>query len=653
MNEIVINPSWSTSGGRTTLTVEVDGAVVIVQQINVTKSKDREKFVEEIVAKVPTAVRDELEQALLAIAADSARHASEVSAEERASQSTLILGLVKESDVELFHDEDGTAFATFTTNDHRETHRVNSRSIRRWLGFLHFKATDTAANSQAISDAVTTLEGMAVYEGPERVTFIRVAPFGDSIVIDLGDSEWHAVIVDSSGWSVCKSSETPVRFRRASGMRPLPVPEHGGSLEELRALINVGSDAQWALLSAWMVAALRPTGPYPVLAVHGQQGSAKTSLCQFVRQVIDPYTTLLRRPPKEERDLMIAASNSWVVAYDNLSGLSPSLSDSLCVLATGGGFAARELYSDADERLFSAMRPTMINGIDDLATRSDLLDRCVNLKLPVISDDQRRDQAELDAAFASASSRIFGGLLDATSMALRKYRNVRLDRKPRMADFAIWAVAAEPALRIPSGSFLSAYLENRSEASVCAVECAIIGPAIQALMSDRGSWVGTATELLNHVNDDRYSDDITRRRKEWPKSPRGVRSALDRLAPNLRATGIDVGLPKGRTGHANKRLISIEQIPARQVASGTSAAKPPYDPNTDGLPLDPGDPLCPASILAPVAAGPNGSQPKASGTPRTKIAPCASHATHLAGPSSEFDDDYAAAMKALKEEELQ
>lgn len=653
MNELTITPGRATPAGRVTLTAKLDETVIDVRQVYLTKPKERDQYLDELVAKVKTIDRVDLEQELLSIASEVAAQSDESSSEERASQATLIIDLVKESNAELFHDEEHTAFATITIDDHRETHRVHSRNFRQWLGLLHYRQTQTAANAQAVTDAITTLEGMALYDGSELATYIRIAPFESSIVIDLGDAEWGSIVVDGDGWRIRGSSETPVRFRRAAGMRPLVLPISGGSLAELRPFINIGGDEQWALYLAWMVAAYRPKGPYPVLAVHGQQGSAKSSLCRFARALIDPSTTPLRRPPREERDLMIAAANSWVVSFDNLSGITPSLSDSVCVLSTGGGFATRELYSDATERLFSAMRPTMVNGIDDLATRSDLLDRCINLKLPVIADDQRRDEAEMEAAFELASPRILGALLDAVAMALRNKKSVKLPRKPRMADFAMWAVAAEPALGIPQGAFLNAYLKNRDEASDLAVESSVIGTVIQAVIADRESWEGTAKDLLNLINDDRYSDEQSRKRKEWPKGARAVRSALDRLAPNLRAIGIEVGLPKDRTGHANKRLISIKQGPAQQVAQVASVAKPPYDPETDGWPPDECDPLPAAAASRQVAAAVDRSQSTPIGDSKTQIATCATDATGLPGAPSEFDEDYAAAMEALGEEELQ
>src|SRR5262245_11906629 len=70
--------------------------------------------------------------------------------------------------------------------------------------------------------------------------------------------------------------------------------------------------------------ALRASGPYPVLAIAGEQGSAKTVLSKLLRAMIDPSVAPVRALPRDERELFIAASNGHVLAFDNLSGLPPS-----------------------------------------------------------------------------------------------------------------------------------------------------------------------------------------------------------------------------------------------------------------------------------------------------------------------------------------
>jgi hypothetical protein len=170
----------------------------------------------------------------------------------------------------------------------------------------------------------------------------------------------------------------------------------------LQDFINVSDGDALKLIIAWLLQALRPTGPYPVLLFQGEQGSAKSTAERMVRALVDPSTAPLRTTPRSERDLVIAATNSWCVAFDNISTLQPWLSDAMCRLSTGGGFSARELYTDAEEVLFDATRPMLLNGITDVATRPDLLDRALTVALPPIPEEKRRPEAVLWREFEKA-----------------------------------------------------------------------------------------------------------------------------------------------------------------------------------------------------------------------------------------------------------
>lgn len=107
----------------------------------------------------------------------------------------------------------------------------------------------------------------------------------------------------------------------------------------------------------------------------GEQGSAKSTFSAVLRKLLDPNCAPLRALPREDRDLFIAANNGHVLTFDNVSGLPGWISDTLCRLATGDGFAVRQLYTDQDEVLFDAARPVILNGIEDMVTRPDLADR--------------------------------------------------------------------------------------------------------------------------------------------------------------------------------------------------------------------------------------------------------------------------------------
>jgi hypothetical protein len=273
---------------------------------------------------------------------------------------------------ELFHTADGTAFADLMIDGHRKTWAVRSIRLRSWLRRKYYEATGAAPGAGAISSALNLLEARAQFDAPRRTVYLRVAEHDGRIYLDLADERWRAVEIGPDGWQIITCP--PVRFRRAAGMLPLPMPVRGGSIEALTSLFNLPTRSDFVLVVAWLLAALRPGGPYPLLAVSGEQGSAKTVLSKILRALIDPNAALVRTAPREERDLFIAAGNGHLLAFDNLSDLPAWVSDALCRLASGGSFAIRQLYTDRDEVLFQAARPIVLNGIEAVITRPDLAD---------------------------------------------------------------------------------------------------------------------------------------------------------------------------------------------------------------------------------------------------------------------------------------
>jgi hypothetical protein len=270
-----------------------------------------------------------------------------------------------------------------------------------------------------------------------------------------------------------------------------------------------------------------------------------------------------------------------VISLDNLSTVSDWLSDTLCRVSTGLGFSTRTLYENDEETLFDACRPIVINGIGVLGTRSDLLDRTIELELPRIPDDRRQDEAQFWAAFDLEQPAILGALLDAVSGAISRLDQVQLERAPRMADFARWVVAAEPALGWPTGSFLKAYTGNRDAIHEIALDAAVVVPPMRTLL-EAGEFIGTATELLDRLAG--IVGESATRRKGWPGNATALSRELARIAPNLRSVGIEV--EKRRESHG-RRLIAIRMIPETpspasppSPASGTGDATSPEGDGT-------------------------------------------------------------------------
>jgi hypothetical protein len=381
---------------------------------------------------------------------------------------------------------------------------------------------------------------------------LRIAREKDRIYIDLGNKDWEAVEITARGWKVLQ--QTHIRFRRSPGMLPLAAPVRGGSLYDLRPFLNVRDSDDFLLILSWIIGAFRPVGPYPMLLIQGNQGSAKTTATRIIRSLVDPNKAGLRSMPRSERDLMIAATNQWSMAFENVSAVPQWLSDCLCRLSTGGGFSTKKNYQDDVEMLFTAQRPILINGIHIGAERPDLLDRSIAIDLPAIAEENRRTEKHLATEFELIRPKLMGAIFDAVSCALKRLPHTQLARPPRMADFAEFVTAAEPALGYEPGRFLTAYEVNREGAKHHALDSSILTPHITQFMQSRETWTGTASDLLDELRPAVYDPP---RPHGWPTTAAKLSAELRRLADSLPAMGIVVTFEQTPGAHS-KKLITLE-----------------------------------------------------------------------------------------------
>jgi hypothetical protein len=313
-----------------------------------------------------------------------------------------------------------------TLESPRKTWLLKPPATKRYLSDLLYQHENTLPTGSMLEQAIRMLEHLAL-KGEECPVFTRVGTRPGRIFLDLADDRGRVVKITPGGWTVLNKCN--VRFRRPRGMFPLPVPEQGGTIKELKQFVNYANGDDWRLLVGWLVHALSPKGPYTVLCLHGEKGSAKTTTGRILRALVDPHDeeSQLQSEPKDRQDLIIAAHNAWVVAFDNLSSLSPKMSNDLCRLATGSVFQKRKLFSDSDEVRYSLKRPVILTAIEEVTTtRADLTQRALVLNLPKIEDIERQTEWELWEGFNAARPRILGALLNAVATGLKNLPTTKL-----------------------------------------------------------------------------------------------------------------------------------------------------------------------------------------------------------------------------------
>lgn len=421
-------------------------------------------------------------------------------------------------------DTDGKPFGIRQGGGHVARYLTSGcPSLQAELGALYYRETRHVPSQNAKTEATAVLEYEAADQDPVPVS-TRVATADGMLYVDLGDADEHVVRIGPDGWDVI-TDDVPVVFTRTRLTKALPMPSETGDLQRLWKFVNVPDEETRHLFTGWLVSAIVLIGlPCPILALLGEQGTAKTSGMRTLLSLVDPSTSPVRRPPKDADSLMHGTHSCRAVGFDNLSSIPPWMSDALCRIVTGESDADRSLYTDDDLRIISSQAAVAFTGIDVGALRGDLAERCLWGDLQVIPASRRLSERELNQAWETAYPIILGGLYDLIAQVLAARPDVHLTEKPRMADFAEILAAMDAA----TGSrALARYLEDQENVAADIVDTAPVPVAIAKVVT--GQWEGTAKQLYGQLEkpaDDRF----------WPTA-RGMDGQLKRFAPDLRKAG--------------------------------------------------------------------------------------------------------------------
>jgi hypothetical protein len=197
----------------------------------------------------------------------------------------------------------------------------------------------------------------------------------------------------------------------------------------------------------------------------------------------------------------------------------------------------------------------------------DLTDRLILADLKRITEAQRRDETELEAEWLQAYPAILGGLLDLAAKVHHRLPTIRVDRLPRMADYAK-VLAGIDEIHHTEG--LQRY---RERATHLVADSVAADPFIAAMQErDYTCTNATAATILAAVTpaQDRPAQD-------WPKKAREVTTRLTRHAPALRALGWHVENDRGQ----NKAKTTRWTITAPEAAGGSAESRAGHGKSAD------------------------------------------------------------------------
>jgi hypothetical protein len=512
------------------------------------------------------------------------------SSKEKGSKSLFkrLLNLILALGLKIFLDDRGAAWGWARLNARYQPISLRSDEFAALCQTAYFAEYDDAISDGVINKVAVFLKHTATQRYPLHNRFAHRA---DELWVDLGTDTGEVVVITGDGWArVCPMA--PV-FRRFSHQKTLPLPDRSGSFHDMVNYLPMTRFDDQALVLVWICSLFLEHIQRPPLLLYGPQGSGKSTCSEIIRQIVDPSCTPTLSLPQNRAELIQILDHHALPVFDNIERLPRWASPEICRAVTGGGFSKRTLYSDDSDSIFRFRRPIILNGINLPANAPDLLDRSVIVKLDRLSDEERGaagGRSELTAQFRAARPRLFGGILNVLSDAMRIRPSVKLEKLHRMDEFTLWGCAIAKALGVGQQTFLDSYHANISRHHEELVAQDPVCLAAIQFMSSRLSWQGAPSKLYSELATIAKAEGYDKE-ASWPKAPNALTRRMNELRESLAAVGVAVSQP--RTKSQRSVILTCVKSDWLSEISSSSSSEPigaqskgaADDDNDDGAPV--------------------------------------------------------------------
>lgn len=478
---------------------------------------------------------------------DVASVSQPIKEEEKSIQGRFYKELVER--VRLFRDGE-ILLAAVPDGKALQVWRLDSKENQRYLQSLFYELYQRPMNQAMLVDAKAMLEMLAAKKGTPCKVGLRVLRREGAVYLDMCNGDWEVIAVTAHGVQVMQPQE-PLFYRRGD-MQPLPPPQSGGDWGEFWSFLNIPQESHRLLVRAWLVTTLMADMNVPLLVLVGEQGSAKSTTSRILRMLIDPHRHLLHNMPASEHELFVSAQGHAVLVFDNMTRVTVAMSNALCKLITGSSYVTRKLYHDNEEVCLEAKRALIINGIDDLVEKQDLISRTVMIHLPSIPEAAMQTEMLFNRRLRAAHPRMLRLILADVQIVLSLLPLMpEAGFSSRMADYTRVGMALAEGIGLGREAFEQAFSENRLFATETGLDAEPVAEALMRFLKRYPYFKGTASELLTHLGG--MADDYMRVSNRWPKQPNYLIQILNQIAPALRQRGVLVEF--GRT--SDKRWVRV------------------------------------------------------------------------------------------------
>ncbi|MFK4896685.1 hypothetical protein ACI1TH_07155 [Lactococcus petauri] len=478
------------------------------------------------------------------------------------SFATKVRNFIEKQDIEFAVDKAKKPFARVKINEHFEIFSVESQPFKDYLLEILENNFKTVIPVTTLDTALSSISSKARRSNTTKVVAVRV--YFDTgvnkIYLDLCNNNWETIEIDSSGWRVC--NDCPIWFQRFDDMDKIPKPctvsNTVESLHKLKKFINYTTEDNFDLIVCWLLSNLLSDIGTPLLVLQGSQGVGKSLSSEFLRSIFDPAKQLKSTAlAKKSADIIIQVSQSRVTVYDNLSSkaLTPEISDLLCCIATNSASARRSLYTNSDLTIFKLGASLILNGIDELATRADLLDRSIIINLEPVSNRER--ETVLRTNFEQERAEITGALLNIISYSLAHIEDSNFKSNLfRFTDLGTIMDAASPALDWNPNHFKNIVEQNMKASNKSLAQSSYLVMGIVGILEEQSTLDGKPSHVLAKIKN--YYNEIgeTLPPKALP-TPNTLKGQLKRHKKTLEQFNISYSSENAR---ANSTIYRISKL---------------------------------------------------------------------------------------------
>ncbi len=343
-----------------------------------------------------------------------------------------------------------------------------------------------------------------------------------------------------------------MKFERTTSSLPLPDPDLNVEKEEWELLAQIINTSRndLILMLAWLLGCFNIDGEFPIMNITGErEGIGKTTATAFLKSIVDPSVVNIKPLPKTEDDFVVVCLHNHIVAFDNLSHITDTMSDALCRISTGSALAKRKLFTDTEAVQYFVKKPVILNGIDLFAERRDLRRRCIHVELERI--DNPKPIEWLRKQFQAIHPKILGWLVRAVQLALREKIDESLNLTD-LASFVSFVCKTEKLFPVSGQEFIDLFKTNRLRVSVSTISENPLVTFLNELLRDKEKWSGSVSELYDLFYQ-KYAP--TSFKNQIPKDVKSFSKKIRRLLTDLENIGVEISFSrdqKVRTIHIKK-----------------------------------------------------------------------------------------------------